>query len=78
MSLIARQSYVSPGILFDIPSADNRGVEDPLLEDERPRTAEEDTVSVPQLFASSELRRPLAIVCLAMICQQISGGYYII
>jgi hypothetical protein len=54
-------------------SADN--VEDPLLDD-----AQEDhpdahavSVSVPELLKASELRRPLLIVSLSMMAQQLSG-----
>jgi len=54
---------------------DNRDSEDPLLENERPRSADDrqETVSISQLIRSSELRRPLFIVSFAMICQQLSG-----
>lgn len=56
-------------------TAENRDAEDPLLADERPRAAEDrqETVSISQLFRSSELRRPVFIVSFAMICQQLSG-----
>lgn len=42
------------------------------LESERPR-APDQLVKLPQLFTSREFRRPLAIVCFAMLAQQISG-----
>ncbi|KII88903.1 hypothetical protein PLICRDRAFT_40541 [Plicaturopsis crispa FD-325 SS-3] len=47
-------------------------VEDPLLEERRdePRAA---AVTVPQALKAPELRRPLLIVSLAMMAQQISG-----
>jgi len=33
----------------------------------------EDALTIPQAFSRKELRRPLAIVCLAMLSQQVSG-----
>lgn len=45
---------------------------EPLLE-EGGRDAGDENVKIPQLFTSKEFRKPLAIVCLAMLTQQISG-----
>jgi len=52
--------------------------EDPLLPEEShrgrsPDDRHEAAVTVPRLLVASELRRPLTIVCLAMVSQQISG-----
>lgn len=44
-------------------------------EDESPTPAQEN-VKVPQLFSMMELRKPLMIVSLAMVAQQVSGEYY--
>jgi len=52
---------------------------EPLLEDGDRTSPQSETappqapVKVPQLFSSLEYRRPLIIVCLAMLSQQISG-----
>lgn len=32
-------------------------------------------VSLPQLLTAAELRKPLIIVCFAMLCQQLSGTF---
>ncbi|KAI0698474.1 general substrate transporter [Cytidiella melzeri] len=57
--------------------------QDPLLadveqdrdEDDQPKDPEEhqSSVSLPQLLTAAELRKPLIIVCFAMLCQQLSG-----
>ncbi|KAI0340688.1 general substrate transporter [Trametopsis cervina] len=56
--------------------------QDPLLadleadeEDDDTKDAEEHqaAVSLPQLLTAPELRKPLVIVCFAMLCQQLSG-----
>ncbi|KAF5387155.1 hypothetical protein D9615_001699 [Tricholomella constricta] len=48
---------------------------DPLMDDleARREDARSVAITVPQLFAARELRKPLAIVCLAMASQQLSG-----
>ncbi|KAF8078157.1 general substrate transporter [Lyophyllum atratum] len=50
-------------------------LDDPLLDELEAHR--EDTqgmaITVPQLFAARELRKPLAIICLAMASQQLSG-----
>ncbi|GLB35157.1 putative major facilitator superfamily, sugar transporter (TC 2.A.1.1) family protein [Lyophyllum shimeji] len=48
---------------------------DPLLDELEARREETHgvAITVPQLFAARELRKPLAIVCLAMASQQLSG-----
>ncbi|GBE82524.1 Probable metabolite transport protein [Sparassis crispa] len=69
-----------------IRSADvsNYDTEDPLLstqnddediEHQLPKDPEEHeaAISVPRLLIAPELRRPLAIVCFSMLCQQLSG-----
>ncbi|RDX42672.1 general substrate transporter [Lentinus brumalis] len=63
------------------PDVANENLEDPLLDpdDERsslnPERREEHqpAVSVPQALVRAEFRRPLAIVCFSMLCQQLSG-----
>ena len=44
--------------------------------DESEHRAPEQLVKVPQLFSSREFKRPLAVVCFAMLAQQISGAYF--
>lgn len=60
----------------------NEDSEDPLLgTDEEsaslnptPRAdAQEAAVNVPQVLLRREFRKPLAIVCFSMLCQQLSG-----
>ncbi|TFK42786.1 general substrate transporter [Crucibulum laeve] len=53
----------------------SRDVEDPLLDEaeERRRDVHQDAVTIPQLFVARDLRKPLMIVCLAMLSQQLSG-----
>jgi len=49
-------------------------VEDPLLDELEARRDESITaLTVPQVLAARELRKPLAIVCFAMLSQQLSG-----
>jgi CCR4-NOT transcription complex subunit 1 len=51
-------------------------VEDPLLSDSSdtdPRDGKDMPVTVPQALISPDLRKPLIIVCLAMVSQQLSG-----
>ncbi|KAJ7093162.1 general substrate transporter [Mycena epipterygia] len=49
-------------------------VEDPLLDELEAHRDESITAfTVPQVFAARELRKPLAIVCFAMLSQQLSG-----
>jgi len=49
-------------------------VQDPLLDElEAHRDESITALTVPQVFAAPELRKPLAIVCLAMLSQQLSG-----
>lgn len=63
-----------------MPSEESR---DPLLadDDEDPedqRKAPEEhqaAISVRQLLAAPELRKPLIIVCSSMLCQQLSGSF---
>ncbi len=77
--IIARD--VSDRLLSDIVLVANENLEDPLLDpdDERsslnPERREEHqpAVSVPQALVRAEFRRPLAIVCFSMLCQQLSG-----
>ncbi|KAH9946362.1 general substrate transporter [Epithele typhae] len=68
----------------EISTPDVEDVEDPLLaaQDERsslnPDMRERDepheaAVTVPQVLSRKEFRRPLAIVCFSMLCQQLSG-----
>lgn len=57
--------------------APSHDAEDPLLNELEAYNREDDhvvAISVPQLFAARELRRPLTIVCLAMAAQQLSGA----
>lgn len=64
--------------------APNYDIEEPLLDADEQTIVDEEipiinaneheaTVSVPTLLTSPELRRPLAIVCFLMLCQQLSG-----
>ncbi|KAI0747840.1 general substrate transporter [Daedaleopsis nitida] len=62
------------------PDAANEDIEDPLLGGEEhsslnPDRREEHTaaVNVPQVLLRAEFRKPLAIVCFSMLCQQLSG-----
>ncbi|KAI0807088.1 general substrate transporter [Fomes fomentarius] len=65
------------------PDVSNENPEDPLLgsDEERgslnshPREAHQHqaAVTVPQVLLRAEFRRPLAIVCFSMLCQQLSG-----
>ncbi|KAI0721492.1 general substrate transporter [Cerioporus squamosus] len=72
------------GLVMRSPDVANENVEDPLLDpdDERsslnPERREEHqaAVSVPQAILRVEFRRPLAIVCFSMLCQQLSVLYY--
>lgn len=53
-----------------------RGDEDPLLDDEleaRRTESQAKPAAVAQLFLLPELRKPLMVVCLAMLTQQVSG-----
>lgn len=50
---------------------------DPLL-DQLEARREVAALTVPQLLAARELRTPLAIICLAMASQQLSGRFYFI
>ena len=51
-------------------------VEDPLLDElEAHREENVAAFTVPQVLAARELRKPLAIVCFAMLSQQLSGTY---
>ena len=47
--------------------------EEGLEPDRRSPENREESVKIPQLLRSREFRKPLAIVCLAMLTQQISG-----
>lgn len=61
----------------------NDNIEDPLLDTDdessslNPERREEHqaAVSVPEALLRVEFRRPLAIVCFSMLCQQLSGLY---
>ncbi|KAI0713278.1 general substrate transporter [Earliella scabrosa] len=63
------------------PDAVNEDIEDPLLgtDDERSslhpdrREEHQAAATVPQVLLRAEFRRPLAIVCFSMLCQQLSG-----
>ncbi|KAG2157578.1 general substrate transporter [Suillus bovinus] len=68
------------GETHDISRADPEegDSEEPLLSDsdsatERVSASRQPAITVPQLFASTELRRPLLTIIAAMISQQISG-----
>ncbi|KAG1748967.1 general substrate transporter [Suillus paluster] len=57
---------------------EERDSEEPLLSDgdsatERRSTGRQSALTIPQLFASTELRRPLLTIIVAMMSQQISG-----
>ncbi|KAJ7236728.1 general substrate transporter [Mycena haematopus] len=55
------------------PAAES-SVEDPLLDElEAHRDENVTALTVPQVLAARELRKPLAIVCFAMLSQQLSG-----
>ncbi|KAF8184964.1 general substrate transporter [Mycena galopus ATCC 62051] len=55
------------------PAAD-ASIEDPLLDElEAHRDESVTALTVPQVLAARELRKPLAIVCFAMLSQQLSG-----
>ncbi|KAK7023886.1 25S rRNA adenine-N(1) methyltransferase [Favolaschia claudopus] len=55
------------------PNADD-SLEDPLLDELEAHREENVTAfTVPQVLAARELRKPLAIVCFAMLSQQLSG-----
>jgi len=61
-----------------ISLAEERSSEEPLLSDndsatERLSTGRQPAITIPQLFASSGLRRPLLTIVAAMVSQQISG-----
>ena len=59
-----------------ITPAVNEDVEDPLLgvDDEHDRhDAQPLAVNVPTVLFRAEFRKPLAIVCFSMLCQQLSG-----
>ena len=51
------------------------GVEDPLLHELEARREDVHVaaITVPQLLVAPELRKPLMIVCFAMLSQQLSG-----
>ncbi|KAJ7168129.1 general substrate transporter [Mycena crocata] len=56
------------------PTPATASIEDPLLDELEARRDESITaLTVPQVFAARELRKPLAIVCFAMLSQQLSG-----
>jgi hypothetical protein len=58
-------------------AAADASVEDPLLEElEAHRDENVTALTVPQVLAARELRKPLAIVCFAMLSQQLSGTYF--
>lgn len=59
-------------------SAEEQDGEEPLLSEDdsttvHPSTSSQSAVTIPQLFASPELRRPLLTIVFIMISQQISG-----
>lgn len=58
-------------------SASAGGDEDPLLDELEARRTETQTkpAAVAQLFLLPELRKPLMVVCFAMLTQQVSGTY---
>lgn len=60
----------------------NEDAEDPLLGTDEESTSlnparradeHEAAVNVPQVLLRREFRKPLAIVCFSMLCQQLSG-----
>ncbi|KAJ7929300.1 general substrate transporter [Mycena leptocephala] len=59
------------------PTPSDASVEDPLLDQlEAHRDESVTALTVPQVLAALELRKPLAIVCFAMLSQQLSVLYY--
>ena len=48
---------------------------EPLLEEGLESEASIENVTIPQLFGPREYKKPLAIVCFAMLAQQISGRW---
>lgn len=50
---------------------------DPLL-DQLEARRDVAALTVPQLLGARELRTPLAIICLAMASQQLSGRFYFV
>jgi hypothetical protein len=57
-------------------AASDASVEDPLLDElEAHRDESVTALTVPQVLAALELRKPLAIVCFAMLSQQLSGTF---
>ncbi|TFK46028.1 general substrate transporter [Heliocybe sulcata] len=64
--------------LWGTGKATDGDAEDPLLPEDNHRSRSPDdrhesTVTIPRLLVAPDLRKPLTIVCLAMISQQISG-----
>ncbi len=58
-----------------VPAA-NEDAEDPLLganDDDDHHEAQPHAVNVPTVLSRTEFRKPLAIVCFSMLCQQLSG-----
>lgn len=67
----------SPATQMSVFAAADASVEDPLLEElEAHRDENVTALTVPQVLAARELRKPLAIVCFAMLSQQLSGTYF--
>ncbi|CAK5279489.1 unnamed protein product [Mycena citricolor] len=63
-------------LMVDSPSwlGSKASVEDPLLDNaEAARGGAGKALTVPEVLAAGDLRRPLAIVCFAMLSQQLSG-----
>lgn len=48
-------------------------VEEPLLDQETRDISRQEILTVPQVYATMDLRKPLVIIALAMMSQQLSG-----
>ncbi|OJT14181.1 hypothetical protein TRAPUB_9292 [Trametes pubescens] len=77
----ARRLWKS-GHAIHSPAVSNEDAEDPLLGADEESTSlnsarradeHEAAVNVPQVLLRREFRKPLAIVCFSMLCQQLSG-----
>ncbi|KAJ6606572.1 general substrate transporter [Mycena vulgaris] len=76
---VDRKKVVARRLWGEVPPATPAlsSVEDPLLDELEAHRDESITAfTVPQVLAARELRKPLAIVCFAMLSQQLSVLYY--
>ncbi|PIL23734.1 MFS general substrate transporter [Ganoderma sinense ZZ0214-1] len=74
----ARRLWQSTPTLRSSDAA-NEDAEDPLLganDDHDRHEAQPHAVNVPSVLLRTEFRKPLAIVCFSMLCQQLSGKSY--